>query len=93
MLCFEIANLLNFFSDLLTSLNSLLLFSDTSHLTTVFTTFNPIIPDQTITSFSQIEAIGHGIYTYGAVLLIITSVILLLAMVAPIFINTNTNKD
>jgi NADH-ubiquinone oxidoreductase chain 6 len=89
---FNDINLISGLLNILTSLNSLLLFSDTSHLTTVFTTFNPIIADQTITSFSQIEAIGHGIYTYGAILLIITSVILLLAMVAPIFINTNTNK-
>src|SRR6266481_3138060 len=44
------------------------------------------------TNFLQIEAIGQHLYTSGAFLLIITSVILLLAMVAPIFISRNHSK-
>lgn len=89
---FNNANIISSILDVLTNLNSLLLNFNSTQINSVFSTFNPIIADQTITSFSQIEAIGHGIYTYGAVLLIITSVILLLAMVSPIFISTPNKK-
>lgn len=71
----------------LTSLNELLLNSKTYSLNTVFNAINPNIADTTITNFLQIEAIGLGLYTYGAILLIILSIILLLAMVAPILIS------
>nr|YP_009710580.1 NADH dehydrogenase subunit 6 [Amanita basii]QFZ98529.1 NADH dehydrogenase subunit 6 [Amanita basii] len=43
--------------------------------------------DIIITDFQQIEVLGHGLYTYGAVLLITLSVILLLAMYATIVIS------
>jgi NADH-ubiquinone oxidoreductase chain 6 len=43
--------------------------------------------DTIITDFQQIEVLGHGLYTYGAILLIILSVILLLAMFATIIIS------
>jgi NADH-ubiquinone oxidoreductase chain 6 len=81
----------------LTSLNELLLNSKTYSLNTVFSAFNPNIADTTITNFLHIEAIGLGLYTYGAILLIILSIILLLAMVAPILISrplisTSNNK-
>jgi NADH-ubiquinone oxidoreductase chain 6 len=71
----------------LTNLNELLLNSNTYSLNTVLNTFNPNIADTTITNFLHIEAIGLGLYTYGAILLIILSIILLLAMVAPILIS------
>lgn len=89
---FNNANILSSILNNLTNLNGMLVNFNTPQIENVFNTFNPIIADQTITSFTQIEAIGHGIYTYGAVLLIITSVILLLAMVSPIFIST-PNKN
>jgi NADH-ubiquinone oxidoreductase chain 6 len=53
----------------------------------VFSTINPITADTNFSNFLHIQAIGQGIYTYGAFWLILTSVILLLAMVAPIFIS------
>jgi len=83
---------------ILTNINAFLLNYDTSSLTTVFNAFNPAMADTNFTNFLQVEAIGHGLYTYGAIFLIITSVILLLAMVAPIFIsrpskyNTDNNS-
>jgi NADH-ubiquinone oxidoreductase chain 6 len=77
--------------EILTSLNGLLLNSDTSNITSVFNAFNPATQDITFTNFLQVEALGHGLYTYGAILLIISSVILLLAMVAPIFLS-RSNK-
>jgi NADH-ubiquinone oxidoreductase chain 6 len=48
--------------------------------------------DFIITIFQQIEVLGHNLYTYGAVLLITLSVILLLAMFAAIIIS-KSNKD
>ncbi len=62
----------------------------------VFNTINPTIPDITFAPFLQIQSIGHMLYTFGFSWLIITSVILLLSMVAPIFIsknNTNHNNN
>jgi NADH-ubiquinone oxidoreductase chain 6 len=81
--------------DILTNLNSFLLNSNsysTGGIDLVFNTFNPINVDQTITNFLQVESIGQALYTYEAVLLIISSVILLLAMIAPIFISTTLNR-
>ena len=43
--------------------------------------------DNIVSSFLQIEVVGQGLYTYGAMWLFICSIILLLAMVAPIFIS------
>ena len=48
--------------------------------------------DSLITIYQQIEALGHNLYTYGAVLLITLSIILLLAMFATIVIS-RSNKD
>jgi NADH-ubiquinone oxidoreductase chain 6 len=75
--------------NLFTNLNGFLLSSDISSGNIVYNTFNPVIADTAFTNFLQVEAIGQGLYTYGAIWLIITSVILLLAMVAPIFISRN----
>jgi len=52
-----------------------------------FSSFSDIL----ITEFQQIEVLGHGLYTYDAVLLITLSVILLLAMLATIIISKNKN--
>lgn len=52
--------------------------------------------DILINDFQQIESLGYSLYTYGAVLLISLSVILLLAMYATIIIsgpNKNINKS
>ena len=76
--------------DFLTNLNGFLLFSEISN--TVNTTFNPTIADTAFTNFIQIQAIGQNLYTYGAIWLLLCSVILLLAMVAPIFISRISTK-
>ena len=76
--------------DFLTNLNGLLLISEISN--TVNTTFNPTIADTAFTNFIQIQAIGQNLYTYGAIWLLLCSVILLLAMVAPIFISRISTK-
>jgi NADH-ubiquinone oxidoreductase chain 6 len=51
------------------------------------------LSDVIITEFQQIEVLGHGLYTYGAVLLITLSVILLLAMFATIIISRSNKAN
>lgn len=78
------------FINLLTNLNDILVTHPSAALPTmvdVVKTINPNIADSSITSFLHIQAIGHNLYTYGAALLIVCSMILLLAMTAPIFIS------
>lgn len=48
--------------------------------------------DLYLTFFSEIEVLGHNLYTYGAVFLIILSIILLLAMLATIVLSKQ-NKN
>ena len=84
---FNNVSALTSFLEILTNINSLILNSDTSSLINVLNAYNPSIADTTITNFLHIQAIGHGLYTYGASLLILCSIILLLAMTAPIFIS------
>ena len=79
----SISTILNLF----TNLNLLLLSSGS--VAEVFTSYLPVTADTAITNYLQIQAIGQYIYTTGAVQLIITSLILLLAMIAPIFISKN----
>ena len=83
---FSFNNVNNTILDLLIKLNGFILNYDIS-ISGVSNAFNPVIADTVLTPFLQIEAIGQGLYTYGASWLIITSLILLLAMIAPIFIS------
>jgi NADH-ubiquinone oxidoreductase chain 6 len=50
----------------------------------VHTAFNPVVSDNALSTFTQIESIGQGLYTYASLWLVIASVIFLLAMVGPI---------
>ena len=91
-----ISTLLEFF----TKFNGILLKSEASSVLNTLPSygeelhaaFNPGIADTTFTQFLQIQAIGQNLYTYGATWLILCSMILLLAMVAPIFIS-RTSKS
>ena len=87
ILPFSFNNVSNTLLDLLVKFNGFILNYEISINDWVNTAFNPVIADTALTPFLQIEAIGQGLYTYGASWLIITSIILLLAMVAPIFIS------
>ena len=78
-----VSNVLSIFINI----NQFIFNSEISSLSTINITYNPTIADTTITQFLQIESIGQGIYTYGAMLLILCSMILLLSMIAPIFIS------
>ena len=77
----------NVSQDLLIKFNGFILNYEISMNDWVNTAFNPVIADTALTPFLQIEAIGQGLYTYGASWFIIISIILLLAMIAPIFIS------
>ena len=86
---------LSYLLDILTNLNGLVALAADAGINLpvaqVFNSFNDLsLADITFTNFLQIEAIGQGLYTYGAILLIILSAILLLSMIAPIFISTST---
>jgi NADH-ubiquinone oxidoreductase chain 6 len=84
---FNNVNILSALLEMFTSFNNLFFASDLSSLSVVYTSYSSVIADTSFTSFLQIESIGQALYTYGALLLIITSVILLLSMIAPIFIS------
>jgi NADH-ubiquinone oxidoreductase chain 6 len=82
---------LSFLLDKITYFNSVLLGSDVVSINLINSIVNNYsvtsMSDVIITDFQQIEVLGHGLYTYGAVLLITLSVILLLAMYATIVIS------
>ena len=90
---FNNVSIISILLDFLTNLNGILLKPEIINLSSVNTTYNPAIADTAFTNFLQIQAIGQGLYTYGAIWLILCSVILLLAMVAPIFISRTTRTS
>lgn len=84
--------ILNLPIELFNKLNQLFLGSQVNFFATVYTTLNPTSVDTKITNILQIESLGQVLYTYGAIWLMICSIILLLSLVAPIFISRNNNK-
>ena len=87
---FNDISLISTILNLLTNLNGLFLGASATNMSSsdiVFNAFNPVSSDTTFANFLQVQAIGQSLYTIGAIWLIITSLILLLAMVAPIFIS------
>src|SRR5262249_49475642 len=79
-------SVLNLPLNLLNYLNGLFFGSEVSTQSGVNLTNNPYTVDTIFSNFLQVEALGQGLYTYGAMWLILSSVILLLAMLAPILI-------
>lgn len=61
----------------------------------VHATFNPALTDSSLATFTQIQSIGQGLYTYASLWLVIASVIFLLAMAGPIILcmNPNTTQE
>lgn len=53
----------------------------------------PSAVDANFTNFLQIQSIGQNLYTYGAIWLLLTSLILLLAMVGPISLTMNKSDS
>lgn len=50
-------------------------------------------PDFFISGFTQISVLGQGLYTYGAMWLLLSSIILLLSMVSAIFLGAYGQAD
>lgn len=55
----------------------------------VHAAFNPALTDSSLATFTQIQSIGQGLYTYASLWLVIASVIFLLAMAGPIVLCMN----
>lgn len=70
----------------ITSLSSL------NSFISLHTTVYPYSVDTHLMDYTQIEALGHNLYTNSAILLILTSFILLLSMLAPIMLSTFYKK-
>jgi len=86
-------------TSVLHSLNSLVSISPTSadlfslnSFISLHTTVYPYSVDTHLLDFTQIEALGHNLYTNSAILLILTSFILLLSMLAPIMLSSFYKK-
>jgi len=94
ILPFSISNVsvLNLPVELFNKFNQLFLGSQVSSFATVYATLNPTSVDTKITNILQIESLGQVLYTYGAIWLMICSIILLLSLAAPIFIPRNNNN-
>lgn len=72
--------------------NSNLISNQVINFSNLSTLINRSQSDMLLTQFEQIQVLGHNLYTYGAILLIELSIILLLAMLATIIISKN-NKN
>lgn len=83
---FNDVSILSYLLNLINSLNALVLNSDISYHM-VYNSIYPNIAETAFFNFTQIAALGLHLYTFGSIWLIITSVILLLAMISPIFLN------
>lgn len=79
---------LNYFNQLILGSNDF-----TNSINIVNSTINPISPDSAFTSFLQIEMLGQGLYTYGSLWLILSSIILLVSMIAPIILTRQSKQN
>jgi len=75
---------------LFNNLNSYLLNLNPESGIEMYNYFNPIIT-HSATAFTQIETIGHSLYTWTSLWLIMASIIFLLAMLGPIVLCMNLN--
>lgn len=89
---FSNVSILSYALNYLINLDSVLFSTDAAgaekYSNEVYMTINPLLADTSFVNFTQIEAIGHFMYTYGSIWLIICSIILLLSMIAPIFMHS-----
>ena len=92
---------ISIFLDKLTYLNTILSLGESNNNFISFDIVNTILTNNSILSsrsdfiindFQQIESLGYSLYTYGVVLLITLSIILLLAMYTTIVIYGPSRK-
>jgi NADH-ubiquinone oxidoreductase chain 6 len=94
---FNLNSAFNTFSE--TSLGAInwfntLLVSGTSNANDVHQIFDAAYAtDSNFSSYLQIESIGQSLYTYGSMWLLLTSIILLLAIVGPISLSINRTDN
>lgn len=80
--------------EVLTNFNKLFLNESVANnfITIINSVISPVGLDINFVNFLQIEMLGQGLYTYGAYWLILSSIILLLSMIAPIILSTPTSN-
>lgn len=90
----SITNLNLFRTSILQLMNNVVVtgISEMNSAVAVQTTIAPVQVDSYLRDFTQIESLGHNLYTNSALLLIITSFILLLSMLAPIMLSSFYKK-
>ena len=82
-------NSISFVLNLINHFNAWLVNTDMTNLD-VFNSFDSL-PDIYFTNYLQIQSLGHVLYTFAASWLIVTSLVLLLAMVAPILLSNKNS--
>jgi NADH-ubiquinone oxidoreductase chain 6 len=75
-----------------TSLASAEALASLNNFINLHSTVIPYSVDTHLMDYTQIEALGHNLYTNSAILLILTSFILLLSMLAPIMLSSFYKK-
>ena len=81
------------FETIVHSLNSFITLQEREVLNNFISNLgNPYSVDTYLLDYTQIEALGHNLYTNSAILLILTSFILLLSMLAPIMLSSFYKK-
>lgn len=95
----SVTNLFETSLSVVDSLNSLIVSNtasinglDLNNFITLHTTISPSTRGTHLLDYTQIEALGHNLYTNSAILLILTSFILLLSMLAPIMLSSFYKK-
>jgi len=82
---------LNFAIDLVYNISGFLYNNYISSNSLPVVTLISYSPDFIISSFTQMQTLGQGLYTYGALWLLISSLILLLSMVSAIFLSSSSS--
>lgn len=87
------------FASIFDSINSIVTLSASNITVTglsysdpIYITENPFPVDKVLLDYTQIESLGQNLYTDSALLLILTSFILLLSMLAPIILSSFYQK-
>nr|WUR10610.1 NADH dehydrogenase subunit 6 [Elmerina hispida] len=80
---------LNLPIDFISYVNSLNINSNISTTDYSFYTLSFFSPEMFTKEYTQISVLGQGLYTYGAIWLLLSSIILLLSMVSAIFLSSS----
>lgn len=64
-----------------------------AHTDFSFYSLSSLSPEMLTKEYTQISVLGQGLYTYGAIWLLLSSIILLLSMVSAIFLSSSKNLN